>query len=218
MAVRAASVHLPRGDVWHGPLGPVLALALVTLPFAAALLWAMSAQPATDPAAVQRTIAATADHVRDHAASMAVIGERIATAARASTAPERDRWISYGEHLMSDAKSLDDLEARLRRSAAYAASDPVHSQNLNVAAAIVESRWEELRADGRATSLHGTLMAEQAVAMAKLPHAGIATDEDLRALEQAAVGMHEAGERTVKIASELLASVSQAQRGLGIWR
>lgn len=196
----------------------MLALVLVILPFAAALGWAVSARPAADEREIVRAITATADVVRDHAATMGRLGDRIAAAARASSGPERDRWISYGEHLNGDALGLADLEARLRRSAAFAEADPIHSRNLDAAAAILQARWEELSADGRATALHGSVMADQARTMVLVPHAGIATDADLRELESAANGMRDAGERVVRIAAQLLSSVSQSQRWLGIWR
>lgn len=218
MAVRTIPVHLPRGDVWHGPFGPSLALVLVVLPFAAALVWAMSARPVADEREIAQAIVATADTVKDHAATMARIGERIAVAARSSTSSDRDRWIAYGDHLVGDARSLADLEARLRGTAVVAQADPIHRERLEVAAAILQARWEELRADGRATALHGSVMGEQARAMAAIPHAGIATDADLRELGSASNGMREAGERTVRVADQILSSVSQSQRGLGIWR
>lgn len=218
MAVKALQVRTPRGDVWHGPFGPALALALVVLPFAAALVWALSARPVADEREIPQAIVATADLVKDHAATMARLGERIAIASRASTVPERDRWTAYGDHLVGDAATLADLEMRLRGAAASAQDDLIHTAYIQVSAAILQARWEALRADGRATALHGRIMGEQARTMAAVPHTGIATDADLRELEAASNGMSVAGERTVRIADQLLSSVSQSQRWLGIWR
>lgn len=217
MAVSAPPIPEVRRDIWHGPLGPALALGLVFLPFAAALLWAMSARPAADARELAQAVRTTADTVGEHAEVMARIGERIAAAARAAE-PADARWASYAEHLSSDARSLYELETRLRETAIVAAADPMHRGRLDVAGAILEARWEQLRADGRATAVHGSVMAEQARAMAAVPHAEIATDADLIELEQASNGMREAGERTVRVAEQLLSSVSQMQRWLGISR
>lgn len=216
MAVTATSVRAVRRDVWHRRFGPALALGLVVLPFAAALVWTMSLSP-VDHRALAESIRSTAVLVDEHAAVMIRIGERIGSTARASDAPSRETWIAYGGHLVSDGRGLEDLAARLRKTAVVAEADPMHRGRVDVAGAILQARWEQLRADGRATALHGGVMAEQARAMGGAP-SGIAGAADLVELEQASVGMAEAGERTVRVAEMLLGSVSQMQRWLGISR
>lgn len=58
-------------------------------------------------------------------------------------------------------------------------------------------------------------MVEQARNVAATRPSGIVTDADVRELERASAGMVEAGERAVRAADMLLASVSQMQRWLG---
>lgn len=214
MAV-SAPARLPQvhPDVWHGPLGPAVALGLVVLPFAAALVWAVTLGiPDERTAAV--AIRETAAIVDDHAAAMVRIGERIAAAGRASSAADREVWIAYGEHMASDGRGLQTLGERLRATATIAQADPIHRGTVQVAMA-TRARWELLRADGRATAAHGQVMVEQARNVAATRPSGIVTDADVRELERASAGMVEAGERAVRAADMLLASVSQMQRWLG---
>lgn len=210
-----AATHLPRArpDIWHRKYGAALALGLILLPFVAASLWAFSV-PAVDSRALAAQIRESAAVVDDHAAAMIRVGERVAAAAQ--TASDRT-WVSYGAHLVSDGKSLERLAASLRDTAVVAESDPMHTGRIEVAAAMLEGRWESLRIDGRATALHGSVMVEQARRMASAPRS-IVTAADIAELESVSRGMVEAGERTVRIAETLLASTSQIQRWLGTSR
>lgn len=210
-----ATVRLPRvrPDIWHRKFGPALALGLVFLPFAAILVWAFSAPP-VDSRALAASIRESADLVDEHAAAMIRVGERVAVAAQAAN----DKvWTAYGAHLVSDGKSLERLAVSLRDTAVVAEADPMHTGRVDVAAAILETRWEQLRVDGRATALHGSVMVEQARTMASAPRS-IVTAADLAELESVSRGMIEAGERTARIAETLLSSTSRIQRWLGVYR
>ena len=210
-----ATVRLPRvrPDIWHRKFGPALALGLVFLPFAAILAWAFSAPP-LDSRALAASIRESAAVVDAHAAAMIRVGDRVAVAAQAAN----DKvWAAYGTHLVSDGKSLERLAASLRDTAVVAEADPMHTGRIDVAAAILETRWEQLRVDGRATALHGTVMLEQARTMTSAPRS-IVTAADLAELESVSQGMVEAGERAVRIAETLLSSTSQIQRWLGVSR
>lgn len=217
MAVHTAPLPRLRQDVWHGRFGPVLALALVTLPFAAALVWAVSARP-LDEASIAGEIRATATLVDDHAAAMIRVGERVSAAASASTAPDRVAWVAYGAHMVADGRGLEALGDRLRQTAIVAEADPLHRGRVDVAAAVLQARWQQLRADGSATAEHGRVMVQ----MAREQRAGAAspfiTAADLGEIERASVGMEEAGERIVRAADMLLASTGQVQRWMGIGR
>lgn len=210
-----ATVHLPRvgPDIWHRKFGPVLALGLVFLPFAAILAWAFSAPP-LDSRALAASIRDSAEVVEAHAASMVRVGERVTAAAQAAN---DKTWTAYGSHLVSDGRTLERLAASLRATAVVAEADPMHTGRIDVAAAILETRWEQLRVDGRATALHGEVMLEQARRMASAPRS-IVTAADVAELESVSQGMVEAGERAVRIAETLLSSTSQIQRWLGVSR
>ncbi len=213
MSIATAPLPRARRDVWHRRFGPALALGLVVLPFAAALLWALSAQP-LDSRAAAASISESAAIIDEHAAAMIRIGERVAAAARAAN---DKTWTAYGEHHVSDGRGLERLAASLRETAIIAESDPMHREPVEVAGAILQTRWERLRADGRATALHGSAMVEQTRALASAPRS-IVSAADIAELESASRGMVEAGERTVRIAETLLGSVSQMQRWLGVSR
>lgn len=213
MAIATTSLPRARPDIWHRKYGPALALGLVFLPFAAAVLWASSA-PAVDSRALAISIHESAAVVDEHAAAMIRVGERVAVAARAAN---DNTWAAYGTHLVSDGRALERLAASLRDTAVVAEADPMHTGRIEVAAAILEGRWERLRIDGRATALHGAVMVEQARTMASAPRS-IVTAADVAELESVSRGMVEAGERTVRIAETLLASTSQIQRWLGVYR
>src|SRR3990172_420775 len=143
-----ATVRLPRvrPDIWHRKFGPALALGLVFLPFAA---------PPLDSRALAASIRESAVVVDAHAAAMIRVGDRVTAAAQAA---DDKVWAAYGTHLLSDGKSLERLAASLRDTAVVAEADPMHTGRIDVAAAILETRWEQLRVDGRATALHGTVM------------------------------------------------------------
>ncbi|MBU6422942.1 MAG: hypothetical protein KGQ88_02770, partial [Chloroflexi bacterium] len=148
---------LPRPNVWHRRFGPPLALLLVVIPFAAILaVVGLSAAPA-DETDVAGTLTATAPLIDAHANAMTTVGERVTQAAQASTAADRLTWIAYGQHLISDGKTLHDLAAQVRDDAAVAASDPLHSGR-NIPVAALEARWEQLKQDGQATAEHGRVM------------------------------------------------------------
>lgn len=210
-----ATVRLPRvrPDIWHRRFGPVIALGLIFLPFAALLVWASSAPP-LDSRALAAQIRESAAVVDEHAAAMIRIGERVAAAAGAA---DDKTWAAYGAHLVSDGRGLERLAASLRETAVVAEADPMHTGRIEVAAAILEGRWERLRVDGHATALHGSVMVEQARTMATAPRS-IVTAADIAELESVSRGMVEAGERAVRIAETLLASTSQIQRWLGVSR
>lgn len=213
MAIITAPIPQVRRDVWHRRFGPALALGLVLLPFIVGILWAMSASP-LDSRGLAAQIREAADVVDSHAVAMVSVGERVAAAARAAN----DRsWTAYGEHLVSDGRSLERLAGSLRETAVVADADPMHTGRVDVAAAILEARWYQLRADGHATSLHGSVMVEQARTMASAPRA-IVTAADIAELEQVSKGMIEAGDRAVSIAETLLVSTDRFRRWFGAAR
>lgn len=205
---------LPRPDVWHGRFGPGLALSLVLIPFAAALAWAALAAPPADETTVAATIRDTAVLVDDHAAAMIRIGERISAAAAASSAADKATWAAYGQHMISDGKGLQALSARLRQTATVADGDPLHSGH-NVAIAALQARWEQLRSDGRATAEHGRVMVGMGHEMSAGVATGFITADDARAIDAASTGMVDAGERIMRAANLLLASIDQMQRWMG---
>ncbi len=211
MAVHAPA--LPRADVWHGRFGPSLALMLVLVPFAALLAWAALSAPA-DETDIAVTMSETAALVDRHAEAMIVIGQRITASATASTVADRATWIAYGQHMVSDGQMLQALSARLRQTATVAGTDPLHSGH-NVAVASLQAQWEQVRADGRATAEHGRVMVGMARQMSSGVASGIITAADARAIEDASTGMVDAGERTVRAANVLLASIDQMQRWMG---
>ena len=213
MAIAATPIAGIRPDIWHRKYGPSLAFGLVLLPFAAILLWASSAPP-VDSRTLAASIRETAAVVDEHAGAMIRIGERVAAAAQAAN---DKTWTAYGAHVVSDGRSLERLAASLRDTAVVAEADPMHTGRIEVAAAILEGRWERLRLDGRATALHGSAMVEQARTMSSAPRS-IVTAADLAELESVSRGMVEAGERSVRIAETLLSSTSQIQRWLGVSR
>lgn len=215
MAVHAPA--LPRPDVWHGRFGPTLALVLVVLPFAATLVWAAT-RPRLDDAAVAADIRSTAALVGDHSAAMVRVGERIAAAAAASTVPDRAAWLAYAQHMVSDGRNLEALGERLRRTATVAEADPMHGGSAGVAAAVLQARWEQLRADGRATAEHGRVMVQMAADLGAGVREGILSEADVAEVRQASAGMAEAGDRIARSAGLLLASVDQMQRWMGFSR
>ncbi len=212
MAVHAPT--LPRTDVWHGRYGPFLALTLIVVPFAAVLIWAATV-PRVDQAAIGDEIRVTAALVDDHAAAMIRVGERVAAAAASSTTESRTTWIAYGQHMVSDGRGLQDLSARLRSTATVAESDPMHGFNAGLAAAVLQARWEQLRADGRATATHGQVMLQLANELGGGVRAGILNDADVQEIRLASAGMAEAGARVARSADLLLASVDQMRRWMG---
>jgi len=213
MAIATAPLPRVRPDIWHRRYGPALALGLVLLPFAAAVLWTFSAPP-VDSRALASSIREAAAVVDEHAAAMIRVGERVAAAAQAAN---DKTWAAYGAHLVSDGRGLERLAISLRETAVVAEADPMHTGRLEVAAAILEARWERLRVDGHATALHGSVMVEQARTMASAPRS-IVTAADVAELESVSRGMVEAGERAVRVAETLLASTSQIRRWLGVSR
>lgn len=212
MAVHAPA--LPRPDVWHGRFGSSIAMGLVLIPFALALAWAAIAAAPADETDVGQTIRDTAALVDDHAAAMIRIGERIATAAASSTAADRASWSTYGQHMVSDGKGLQVLSERLRQTATVAEGDPLHSGR-NVSIAALRARWEQLRSDGRATAEHGRVMVAMARDLSGGIATGIITADDARAISNASNGMVDAGERIVRAANLLIASIDQMQRWMG---
>lgn len=214
MAVTAHTPRIARPDVWHGPYGPALALALVVLPFAAAILWATTL-PTVDQATVAASIRETATLVDEHAAAMQRVGERLATSAAASTVPDRAAWVAYGQHMAADGRSLAALGERLRHTATVAEADQAHRGSLSVGTAVLRARWEQLRADGRVTAEHGRVMVQMAGDVDGAVAAGILTREDAGRIREASAGMAEAGERIVQLADLLIASVAQMQRWMG---
>lgn len=212
------SVHAapaPARDLWHSRVGAPLVLLLLALPLAIAILW--SGATALDPAAASASIAETATVVEATAASTTRMGERLVKAAEASTATDRDAWIAYGRHMIEDGRGLADLAARLRGTATVAAADPVH-RSTDVAVAVLQARWESLRADGRATIEHGRVMVRMASELGAGIAAGILSEEDVREVRSTAARMVESGERVVRTAELLLADTSLVQRWMGVSR
>ena len=148
---------------------------------------------------------------------MVRIGERLATAAATSNAPERAAWVAYGQHMVSDGSSLRTLGERLRQTATVAEADQLHSSS-SVAVAVLQARWEQLRADGWAMAEHGRVMVQMARDMAAGARSGILGETDVQEIARASAGMAEAGDRVVRSAELLLASVGQAQRWMGTSR
>lgn len=216
MTVTAHAPVSAAGDVWHGRFGAPLALALVVLPFAAALAWAVT-HPPPDAAALSERIRETATVVDGTAASMIRIGERVAGSAETSTAADRAGWIAYGQHMIEDGRGLAELGERLRGTAAVAGADPMHSTT-DVAAAVLQARWERLRADGRATAEHGRVMVRMASDLSAGVRSGIITDADVQEIRATAQRMVEAGDRVVRTAEVLLAETSLVQRWMGVSR
>ena len=214
MAITALTPRIARPDVWHGRYGPALALALVALPFAAAILWATTL-PSVDQATVAANIRETAALVDEHAAAMERVGERLATSAAASTVPDRAVWVAYGQHMAADGRNLAALGDRLRSTATVADADQAHRGSISVGVAVLRARWEQLRADGRVTAEHGRVMVQMAADVDASVAAGILTREDASRIREASAGMAEAGERIVQLADLLIASVSQMQRWMG---
>ena len=221
MTVIAHAPALPRPDVWHRRFGPALALGLVVLPFAAALAWAAT-RPQLDQATIAAEIRTTAALVDDHAAGMIRIGEKVSTAAATSSAADRAAWVAYGQHMVSDGQSLKILGERLRETATVAEADPLHANvgagSVAVRETYFQARWEQLRADGRAMAEHGRLMIQMARDMTAGASSGIISEADAQEIALASAGMAEAGDRTVRSAELLLASMSQTQRGMGLGR
>ncbi|MBI2325498.1 MAG: hypothetical protein HYU87_11145 [Chloroflexi bacterium] len=217
MAVTAHAPPVsPARDVWHGRFGAPLALALVVLPFAVALMWAVT-HPPPDAAALSERIRETAAVVEGTAASMIRIGERMAGSAEASTVADRAGWIAYGQHMIEDGRGLEALGERLRGTAAVAGADPMHSTN-DVAVAVLQARWERLRADGRATAEHGRVMVRMASDVSAGIRSGIVTDADVAEIRATAERMVEAGARVERTAEVLLAETSLVQRWMGVGR
>ncbi len=205
---------LPRPDLWHRRFGPTLALVLVLIPFAAILTVVALTAPPADETDVAGTLTETAAVVDTHANTMITVGQRITAAAEASNASDRVSWIAYGQHMVSDGQDLQALSARLRDAAAVAAADPLHSGR-NVPIGALEARWEQLKADGRATAEHGRVMQSITLDAAPGISSGIVSAADAKALQDASTGMVDAGERTVSAADLLLASTDQMQRWMG---
>ncbi len=212
MAVHAPA--LTRPDVWHGRFGSSIAMGLVLIPFALALAWAAVAAAPADETDVGQTIRDTAGLVDAHAAAMIAIGERISTAAASSSATDKATWVTYGQHMASDGKGLQVLGDRLRQTATVAEGDPLHSGR-NVSIAALRARWEQLRSDGRATAEHGRVMVAMARDLSGGVATGIITAGDARAIASASNGMVDAGERIVRAANVLIASIDQMQRWMG---
>lgn len=204
-------------DPWHTRFAPFAVIALVLLPFIAAFAWAI-AQPRADARTIERDIRATAVDVEAHARSMIRIGERIASAAQASTAADREAWIGYGTHMVSDGRSLEELAARLRAIAPMVASDQLPAGSTTVAMSVLKARWEHLDADGRATAAHGRVMVEMATDLAAGVQAGILSEDDVREIRSAAAGMTAAGERLMRYADQLRASADRFGRWMGLGR
>lgn len=205
---------LPRPDLWHRRFGPTLALVLVLIPFAAVLTVVALTAPRADETDVSGTLTETAAVVDTHANTMITVGQRITTAAEASNVSDRVSWIAYGQHMVSDGQDLQALSARLRDAAAVAAADPLHSGR-NVPVGALQARWEQLKADGRATAEHGRVMQSITQDAAPGISSGIVSAADAKALQDASTGMVDAGERTVSAADLLLASTDQMQRWMG---
>ena len=216
MAVIAHAPTSSARDVWHGRFGAPLALLLVTLPFAAALAWAVT-HPPPDAAASSESIRETADVVEGTAASMIGVGERLVRSAEASAAADRAGWIAYGQHMIEDGRGLEELGQRLRGTAVVAGNDPMHSTN-DVAAAVLEAGWERLRADGRATAEHGRVMVQMASDLGAGVRSGIISDADVGEIRATAQRMVEAGDRVVRTAEVLLAETSLVRRWMGVGR
>lgn len=214
MAVSSAPhARTARPDVWHGRYGPALALALVALPLAAALAWALSLT-SVDQSRFADTISATAMTVDEHATAMVRVGERVAAASLESTTAERGTWIAYGEHMVADGAALRALAQSLRGAADVIRTDPTKAWRVDTG--ILRARWEHLRADGSATAAHGRAMVEQARIMADAGRRlGLVTADDVREIERASLGMVDAGERTVRIANSLMGSLDQMRRWMG---
>lgn len=217
MAVTAHAPILPGRDLWHGRFGSALVLMAVALPFAAALVWAATL-PRIDDASVSASIRTTASLVDHHAAAMIRVGERIVGAAAASSAADRSVWASYGQHMIADGRGLQDLGGRLRGTAVVAQADLIHRGNVDVAAAALEARWEQLRADGRATAEHGRVMVGMAADLSAGVREGMLTNTDVQEIRQASAGMAEAGDQVARCADSLLSSTAQMRRWMGIGR
>jgi hypothetical protein len=205
---------MPRGNVWHRRFGPAMALAIIAVPLAVVLLW-LAMQPRVDPASMGIEVRQTAALVDEHASAMVRIGERIVASATGSTAPSRLVWIAYGQHMISDGKVLTDLAARISSTATVAETDPLHGSNAGLSAAVLQSRWEQLRADGRATATHGRVMIQMADQLGGAVRDGILTDADVQQIRAASAGMVDAGDRCAGAAGMLLASADQMQRWMG---
>lgn len=204
-------------DPWHTRLAPFAVIAVVVLPFIVALGWAMT-QPRADARTIERDIRATAVDVDAHARSMVRIGERITTAAQVSAAADRDEWIAYGAHMVTDGRSLEELAARLRAVAPVAAHDQLPAGSTTVAMSVLEGRWEHLEADGRATAEHGRVMVQMAADLAAGVRSGILSEDDAREIRSAAAGMVAAGERVIRSADLLRANADRLGRWLGLGR
>lgn len=204
-------------DVWHRRYSSPLVLALLVLPFAVAIAWAL-AQPRPDERAVAAHLRATATVVDEHARSMTRLGERMAEAAGRSTATDRDTWIAYGRHMSSDGRALEELAARLRAVAPLTSTDQLPGGTAAIAAPVLEARWDHLRADGLATAEHGRVMVQMAADLAAGVRAGILTERDVDEIRSAAAGMVVAGQQIARNADLLHAASDQMGRWMGVGR
>lgn len=214
------ALHAPalvRASVWHRRPGPFLVLALVFLPFAAALVWS-STLPRPNAPAIAAEVRSTAAMVDDHAAVMVRVGSTMAAASGRSERPDRAAWSSYAQHMLADAGVLAALAARLRVDAAVAEGELQRSAPAGVLVAVLEARWLEMRADGRATAEHGRVMVRMAADLEAGVREGMLSNADARAIQAASAGMVDAGERIARAANGLLGTVDQMRRWTGSTR
>src|SRR5574341_1244098 len=95
---------------------------------------------------------------------------------------------------------------------AGASSWTAPNRSRSVAVAVLEARWERLRADGRATAEHGRVMVRMASDLGAGVRSGIVSEADVAEITATAERMVEAGDRVVRTAEVLLAETSLVQR------
>lgn len=189
------------------------ALALVVLGAPRLLAWPTE----TDSGNVAEVLLATANDVERHATAMIDHGKRLEEKARASAGPNREHWISDGQHMQADGDTMRALARRLRSSAAMLGSHPTQRGSIDLNLYRAES--VALVNEGKAMEEHGRAMVAHAQYMASLAReasSGI-TLEDVRLMEEGATGMVDAGQRAKAVGERLGAFVEQMRRSLGLY-
>ena len=179
---------------------------------------ALLSQSAPSETAVASALRSTAAQIDVHAAAMIDHGQRLAAAARAGSGPQRDHWISDGEHMVSDGAGLQALAKQLRQDATYLGEAPLQRAGIDLD--MIRSEATVLRADGEAAVGHGRAMVEHGAVMAQLsrqPGSGI-TEADAALMSADAARIVDAGESTVRVASMLGSAVDRYSRSLGVFR
>jgi len=199
------------------------AAAKVVLALGAALVLVIASvallnQSAPSETAVASALRSTAAQIDEHAGAMIDHGQRLAAAARAGNGPQRDHWISDGEHMVSDGIGLQALAKQLRQDATYLGEAPLQRAGIDLD--MIRTEATVLKADGEAAVGHGRAMVEHGALMAQLsrqPGSGI-TEADASLMSADAARIVDAGESTVRMASMLQSAVDRYSRSLGVFR